>query len=512
MDKEYNHNASKFIEGESKKAKDGEGYFAQKEEILKLDDLYRLNINIGKQEKKDHDKFKTNITDNNTQGNFYYDANTGSRVLRGKAQDNRDIYYTNTDWANHLDQSLALDENGVLQKGLYNSTYATGALEKETLSLIGLAASSPEVSKQIYGDGSYFQDETNRGTLRDEKKNSYFGLAGNVVSLYSKQAQNELRNESDAYADNHVLNPDMAKGKSKDEQRSLLKQIFVMSKINPAAHLMERYSQVIGGKVSNNNGGGSGSSDKPQGPIAAFLSKDPTLSMTRDKELRYNEGGYLIQEPNTKLLQIKPLNESLKKSTNDAYYESIYSNRGSRVTDFGKYFWDQNGVPNNMDIFRGKDVYVYSVNTYKTNHKPVAVPGTDADGNPKEDYVIPSTTINGKKFDETPEYTQVVTVAIHKDDIGVLKNIKSIDKGKIVPGALSKSNIGNKGEHLSIGPKGSETDYYLMDIEVPIGAGWTNDSNIFLPNNSVNSNKDAEYVVQKDKNKSQIVDNSTNLY
>ena len=81
---EYHGDVKKFLEGEQLKYKNGEGYYAQKEQLLALEDIYATNKTTAILET---DKFKAAekaMTDNSAEGLYYIDPATGARVIKGK--------------------------------------------------------------------------------------------------------------------------------------------------------------------------------------------------------------------------------------------------------------------------------------------------------------------------------------------------------------------------------------------------------------------------------------------
>jgi len=200
---EYHGDPKKFIAGEQEKyKKDGSGFYGKREDLLILDNKNTRNIAAGKQDYKAWEKSATNLDANQTEGDYYYDAN-GSRVQRGKTHDNKPVYYKNQEWLDYQSENLGIDEKtGLLNRGNFTSTFKSGALEKEVFDMVKMGAENPDISQAMGGDGNLYTTKTNLGILGDKNRP---GLAANIKNGLSRQAKTELRNQFDLLYDNIEL-------------------------------------------------------------------------------------------------------------------------------------------------------------------------------------------------------------------------------------------------------------------------------------------------------------------
>jgi hypothetical protein len=477
IEKEYHGDHKKFIAGESKKAQNGEGYFAMREELLALDNTYRTNYTSARQESEKYFQAYKTADDTKTLGDIYLDANTNSPVTKGTDADGNPRYFTNRDWMNYKAASLGINEDGLLERDVWPQTFKSGAFQKEVMDLLKTGAANEQLSQYMKSDGNLYTEKTNYNILGDPD------LASNVMNLLTPEAQKDLLIQFYNYNSTQDVNKEATKGLTKQQQAIANYNLFIMDRINPGVKLLKRYSETRSSGKGTGSASGSGTTDKPMGPMLAYMSKLGN-SRKRTSELTYNESGDLIHEPNNNLTEMVPIDPKLTKASDDAFYEGFINGHGVRPGTYGDYFYSSNGVPNSMKVFNGKRAAIISMGNLKENRVPTADNGLDAYGKGSIVYNLPD-----RKSRESAGrvFTREAIVAVHKDDLKkVMKEMKDLDMTGKVKKATLQYGVMPEPERM-LDREGKETDYYTIPIELAGGDWGTFDPQSMLQNNQTNT-------------------------
>lgn len=489
LEKDYHGDPKAFINGEQEKYKNGQGYYAMKEGLLAAENLYKTNYSTAKQEYDIWEKSNSKMMENGADGLYFLDPKTNSRV-RSNVKDGEAQFFKNIDWINYQTQRLGIDTNGVLERGVWPSTFAPGQFQKEFIQLAQLGAWNPQ-TKELTVNGRTIVVKSNSESLSK--------LPEAVNSLLSQRGKADLLNEFYQFKDSNTLTKDEAKGLTKAEQDEKLFSLFVANKLDAGINLLERTS-----RIDREGSGGSGSSsDKAEalGPIGNWVAKNPTAVRKRDWELTYDNSGNLIwDKTSTKLNQITPFDTKWVNGANENYYQRILRGQGVKPETMGDYFWANDGTPNSMNVFKGTKSYILSIENFQENRTPMSEIVMN-DGKPENGYGLSTVKKradylkNGKFTGDIQkraelehnqiENTIVVRVAVDSDDVDkVLEKMRTValkgsKKGKIDIDNLSSSDL----ETMSLGAdKDSKRDYKILTVELPAGdMRWFEEKSLSAP-------------------------------
>jgi len=473
----YNGDASKFIKEESKLYKDGQGFYAMRDMVLKMDNQYKVNVTTAEQELEKFTSSYKQAEDNNAFGVYYTDPNTNARVLKGRDANDKPIFYTNLDWLNEKSRTLGINSKGELERDIFPSTFKPGGFSTKLLDLAKLGAWNPETNDFKSGDQT-IRITSNSRSLK------HLGPA--VENLLSETEKKDMWNEF--YQWNYELKDSEKKGLSKSEQEDERLGMFLASKINPSINLLERMETTFMNSDGTRSKSGSGGSAEPVGPILGYYGARPEQVRLKDRELVWDGDFYGYAKTN--LTQNKYISPSLMKPINDAYYTDIQNNRGLDIENTGDYFWTADGVPNDMNVFKGVGAKLFSIQSFGENRKPMVNSQKDKNDNVISTYDVPSVDriakqleignrLNGYAPLQDPyksaqntyaerDKTMTVQVAIPDTQVsGVLERLKTFKtegnsggKGKFAYGQISKQTL--KGKDVMIG----DVAYWILPIEV----------------------------------------------
>lgn len=510
---EYHGDKQAFLEGETAKAKDGVGFFAEREAILALDRQHQVNIEAAHQDFQKQKAFDTSLKDYGTAGQFFYDPETDQRI-QGKHDDGKPFLYTNAGWSTAQSQRLGIGADGNLERAVFGTTRKTGTFQTELLALAEKGAVNPEKGQFVGKDGKMYNVISNKGTLNETT------LVNAMDGLLSPEAKKDMRIQYDMYRTTVSPDAEELKGKSAAEKETFLKAAFMGMTIFPTLGLMQRYSQAL---TKTTKGSGKGSGDEGKGFIESYADKTPGSFMQGPPELTYDASGNLIYDALTPLRQMKTIDSKWLAGTNKSYRDKIYSQQGIPIASTGPYFYAEDGTPNSTNIFAGTRSFIYSVSSFQESRKPLTeiyMEGSEA----KRGYKLPTparimeeynANLQNKKMKRTMTYKQaqeyyqtqredvaVGLIAVHEDDMKtVRKRLRTLDmtdeKGKISVGVTSKKAY----QRMKYIDQGNEKDmpYYLIPVQFLPGNLPSYENTLFKTQLMQNMNATDTYVIDSEE-------------